>query len=151
LSNRRNTSKSRPWRTLLAPAGILAGLALASAALGMRATIVSAAPVSAQVYRMLGVPVNIKPLELGPITSRFQGFDSEEELIVEGELINQTSRRQTSSDLDIALKSESGDLLFQWRADVPSKSLQPGESLKFRVRLEKPPRNVRVVEVRLGK
>jgi predicted Zn finger-like uncharacterized protein len=135
------------------PASAVLGLALAAALTGLlveRAAVVRHVPETARLYAAIGLPVNLRGLELRSVASQVTGTGGEAVLTVEGEIANPMPRAAEVPQLLIALLAEDGQALYTWTSEPPRKTLEGGETTRFRVRLAAPPLEGRDVLVRFA-
>lgn len=141
-------------RSVLTPAFAL-GLALFAAlplALLGRSTVVRAMPQSADVFARIGLPVNLRGIDLRDVVA-FQNpaeGGRPAELVVEGDLLGVARGRAEVPDIAIAVRDAQGEALYRWTAPSPRAALEPGETARFRASLSAPPAQGRTVEVRFA-
>jgi hypothetical protein len=129
------------------------GLALVAALTGLlaeRAAVVRHVPETARLYAAIGLPVNLRGLELRSVASQVTGTGGEAVLTVEGEIANPMPRAAEVPQLLIALLAEDGQALYTWTSEPPRKTLEGGETTRFRARLAAPPLEGRDVLVRFA-
>ena len=132
---------------LLLAVCILAG---ATALLAERVRIARLVPETARLYAAIGLPVNLRGLELRAIASQVTGTGNEAVLTVEGEIVNPSPRAVDVPQLLIALLAGDGQALYTWTSEPPRKHLDGGETTRFRARLAAPPLEGRDVLVRFA-
>jgi len=135
------------------PAGLALGvvaLGLAGALVAARAEVVRAAPETARLYALLGLPVNLRGLEFRAVASHVAGTDAEAVLTVEGEIANLLPHPVDVPPILITLREGAGQALYSWTSDSPRRNLAPGDTTRFRARLAAPPLNGREVLVRFA-
>lgn len=113
-----------------------------------RAPVVAAVPQTARIFSAIGLPVNLRGVEIRNVTSRIVMEQGAPQLIVEGEIVNVTKSEAKLSRLRFAVRSEKGQEIYSWKATVDKPALAPEESLKFRRRLASPPDGASDVLVR---
>jgi hypothetical protein len=130
---------------------VAAFMIAATAAIAARNAIVSFAPGTAAVYANLGMPVNLRGLEIDRVraTAEQQSEDSRE-LLVTGEIVNLGDSETPAPDLRLALRAENGRELYVWTARGPKNRLAPHERVAFRSRLAAPSPGVREVLVKFA-
>jgi hypothetical protein len=146
------TTGMRRARAATAPALVVAAVILATTtAIGARATIVSAVPGGAAVYAGLGMPVNLRGLNIDHVRATAAGqTEDSQELLVTGEIVNLRERETLVPNLRLTLRAEDGRELYVWTAREPKDRLGPHERVAFRARLAAPPAGVRDVLVKFG-
>ncbi|KAA2236013.1 zinc-ribbon domain-containing protein [Salinarimonas soli] len=135
------------------PASLVLALALAAIVTGLlaqRMAVVRLVPATARLYAAIGLPVNLRGLELRAVASQVTGTGSELVLTVEGEIANPSARAVDVPQLLIALLAGDGQALYTWTSEPPRKSLEGGETTRFRARLAAPPLEGRDVLVRFA-
>ena len=127
---------------------IAAGL-VAIAGLGLfRQAVVRVAPATASLYAHLGLPVNLRGLDISGVTTRVGSEGGVPVLIVEGLIGNVTQKPVVVPRLRLAVRDEKQSELYNWTAVVSRDALPPGETLAFKTRLAAPPAEGRAVVVR---
>jgi predicted Zn finger-like uncharacterized protein len=138
--------KSRaPMATL---AAIAAMLILVGVGIHQRATVVQYVPQTARLFAMLRLPVNLRGIEIKGVASRILDDNGVSVLVVDGDLMNVTSRKVDVPRLRFAVLSAAGQEVYVWSAQADRASIQPGETLNFRRRLAAPPGDAKDVSVR---
>lgn len=134
------------------PNGALFALAVFSvafmAALGLRERAVRAMPQLARAYAAIGLPVNLRGLEIRGLKSSLQQDANGSVLAVEGEIVNIRPRAVTVPHVQIALKDADGHEIYTWTTAAPKPRLAEGETIDFRARLTTPPADAHAVLVK---
>ena len=104
-----------------------------------RAPVVAAVPQMAKIFAAIGLPVNLRGVEIRDVVSKVVVEQGTPQLIVEGEIVNIAKTEAKLSRLRFAVRSEKGQEIYSWKAAVDKPALEPGEHLKFRRRLVSPP------------
>jgi predicted Zn finger-like uncharacterized protein len=118
------------------------------AAIGLRTTIVRAAPELAGLYAAIGLPVNLRGLEFSEIKTTHEIQDGIPVLVIEGEVMNVTRQPVEVPRLRLAVLGPDARELYAWTALLPRSVLPEGERLSFRSRLASPPSEGKQVLVR---
>ncbi|MEA2877774.1 MAG: hypothetical protein QOF14_2970 [Hyphomicrobiales bacterium] len=135
-------------RLVSMPMLIVAMAAILLGALNWRAAVVRHFPQTASLYAAIGLPVNLRGLFFEDVKSRSELHDGVMVLIVEGTIVNLTTRTLEVPRLRLSLRNGVGHEVYAWTA-LPSKStLGSGNGLPFRARLASPPPDGRDVIVR---
>ncbi len=113
-----------------------------------RESVVQALPQSANLYKMVGLPVNLRGVVIQNVSSKIALEQGNPELTVEGEITNVTRQSVKLSRLRFAIRSENGREIYSWKATADKPVLEPGESVKFRRKLSGPPEEGHDVLVR---
>ena len=109
------------------------------------------APGTAAVYADLGMPVNLRGLEIDRVRATAdQQSEESPELLVTGEIVNLRDSETPVPDLRLALRAENGRELYVWTARGPKNRLGPHERVAFRSRLAAPSPGVRDVLVKFA-
>lgn len=141
--------KQRPRLSLAASVG-LAVLASLPLALLARTSVVRAMPQSAGVYASLGLPVNLRGLELRDVVAyQAQGEGGQVQLVVEGDLVG-VAAAATVPPIEIDVRGERDQSLYRWTLPPPRPTLENHETARFRASLSAPPGEGRSVQVRFA-
>ena len=130
------------------PVLIVAMLATLLGALNWRAAVVRHFPQTASLYAALGLPVNLRGLFFQDVKSRNDFEDGVSVLVIEGTVVNLTTRTLDLPRLRFALRNASGHEVYAWTTQPPKSMLGSGNGLPFRARLASPPADGRDVIVR---
>jgi predicted Zn finger-like uncharacterized protein len=133
---------SWPALVVAATSGIL------GSAYAFREPIVRLAPQSAALYAAVGLPVNLRGIEIRGVKSRMIDDGGVNVLVIEGELASVAKERQVVPRLRFAVIGEKGQEIYVWSAQADKAQLQPGEAMPFRRRLAAPPVDGKDVSVR---
>ncbi len=145
---RREALSRRNLLKLGLPAAVLILTALNASLVSWRADIVRLLPQTASLYAAIGLPVNLRGLEFDNIRLSRAKHEGVGVLVVEGNIVNVTSRTVEVPRLRLAVRNQAKREVYAWTA-LPSRSiLAPGEALPFRSRLASPPADAREVQVR---
>ena len=145
------TRKERPVllrRLFSLPVLIVVMLAILLGALNWRAAVVRHFPQTASLYAALGMPVNLRGLFFQDVKSRSEFEDGVGVLVIEGTIVNLTTRTLDVPRLRFALRNASGHEVYAWTAQPSKSTLGSGNGLPFRARLASPPADGRDVIVR---
>lgn len=135
------------------PPALPLGLAVLAAVAGLlagRGAVVRHVPETARLYAAIGLPVNLRGLDIGAVASQLTGEGREAVLTVEGTIANPSVREAEVPQLLIALLAADGQALYTWTNEPPRKTLAAGEEVRFRARLAAPPLDGRDVLVRFA-
>jgi predicted Zn finger-like uncharacterized protein len=145
---KRRSQRQRWDRTfaLSAMSGMLALILFV--AIVSRASIVRAVPDLAGLYSAVGLPVNLRGLELRSVRTNSGAQDGIPVLMVEGEIVNVTGSVVEIPRLRIAVLGSDRRELYAWTTQLPRSVLSEGERIPFRSRLASPPAEGREVLVR---
>lgn len=137
---------ARP-RPLVAAAAIL-GLAMAIVA--GRGPVVKVAPGAARVFAAIGLPVNLRGLELDNVRTNIFDMGDRKMLVVEGSVVNLRDSATDAPNMRISLRGADKRELYVWTAPAPKTKLGPREHAAFRTRLAAPPDGVNDVMVKFA-
>ena len=147
---------SRPTKKKRAVPGLSPALALGLAALAAlplaclaRTTVVRAFPQSAAFYARIGLPVNLRGIEIRDVVAfSIPAEDGRQaELVVEGDLLGVGRGDMPVGALVVAIRDASGHALKTFPVPPPRAVLGAGETARFRARLADPPDLGRGVEL----
>lgn len=143
-------SKNPVSRFRLSPSATIVVLGLAILGLFYlgREQVVRTVPDAAAIYERMGVPVNLRGIDFRDIKGANEMVDGVVVLVVEGQLVNITSRPIDLPRLRLAVRDAGGREIYTWTATAPKPQLGPGEAVAFRSRLASPPPDGSSVEVR---
>ncbi len=126
-------------RAKIVPAILALQLAAVATALIGRAEVVRAMPESASLFRMIGLPVNLRGLVFARVETRIERRDGVTVLIVEGRIESESASVVAVPPLRFALRDAAGTELYAWTVPLGFATLEPGESRPFQTRMESPP------------
>jgi hypothetical protein len=130
------------------PVLIVVMLALLLGALNWRAAVVRHVPQTASLYAAIGLPVNLRGLFFQDVKSRSEVENGVSVLVIEGTIVNLTTRTLDVPRLRFGLRNASGHEVYAWTAQPAKSTLGSGNGLPFRARLASPPSDGRDVIVR---
>jgi predicted Zn finger-like uncharacterized protein len=130
------------------PVLIAAMLAILLGALNWRAAVVRHFPQTASLYAAVGLPVNLRGLFFQDVKSRSEFENGASVLVIEGTIVNLTTRTLGVPRLRFGLRNASGHEVYAWTAQPTKPTLGSGNGLPFRARLASPPSDGRDVIVR---
>jgi predicted Zn finger-like uncharacterized protein len=135
-------------RLLSLPPLIVLLSALLLGALNWRAGVVRHFPQTASLFAAIGLPVNLRGLYFENVRSAAEVHDGVTVLVVEGTIVNLTTRTLEVPRLRLSLRNGAGHEVYAWTALPPKGTLGSGNGLPFRARLASPPPEGRDVIVR---
>jgi len=121
------------------PAILALQLAVIVAVLLGRAEVVRVVPEAASLFRMIGLPVNLRGLVFAGLETRTERRDGVAMLIVEGRIESRSESAVAVPPLRFALRDAAGTELYAWTVPPDVATLEPGESLPFQTRMASPP------------
>ncbi|TMJ05612.1 MAG: thioredoxin [Alphaproteobacteria bacterium] len=130
------------------PMLIVVFAAILLGALNWRASMVRQFPQTASLYAAIGLPVNLRGLFFENVRTIAEVHDGVTVLIVEGTIVNLTTRTLEVPRLRLSLRNGLGHEVYAWTALPPKATLGSGNGLPFRARLASPPPDGRDVIVR---
>jgi predicted Zn finger-like uncharacterized protein len=150
VARRKPRRESKPFRWPLPglPVTILALIALNAGLIGWRADVVRIVPQTASLYAALGLPVNLRGLTFGDVTTAIETQDGVQVLVVEGTIASASQRAVEVPRLRFSVRNHRGQEVYAWTALPARGALSPGETMAFRSRLASPPPDMREVLVR---
>lgn len=130
------------------PVLIVAMLAILLGALNWRAAVVRHFPQTASLYAAVGLPVNLRGLFFQDVKSRSEFENGVTVLVIEGTIVNLTTRTLDVPRLRLGLRNAAGHEVYAWTAQPTKSTIGSGNGLPFRARLASPPLDGRDVIVR---
>jgi predicted Zn finger-like uncharacterized protein len=125
-------------------------LACGMALIGFRAEIVQAWPAASTAYAALGLPVNLRGLELRNLHTVLTHEGAEAVLGIEGEIANVRLGDTEVPPIELTICDADGLVLYTWTAKSQKRRLAGGEIILFRARLAAPPPDGREVLARFA-
>jgi predicted Zn finger-like uncharacterized protein len=122
--------------------------AIVLGALQGRVALVRQLPQTALLFAAIGMPVNLRGLSFMDVKSRSEFVDGATVLVVEGTIVNLTTKTLDIPRLRFSLRNGSGHEVYAWTVVASKSSLESGNGLAFRTRLGSPPPDGRDVIVR---
>jgi predicted Zn finger-like uncharacterized protein len=132
------------WKT----ASIATALAIVGGGVYKRELVVRHVPQTAGIYSAIGMPVNLRGVEIRNIASRIIDDNGVNILVIDGDLQNVTKTKIDLPRLRFAVRGADGQEVYVWSAQTDKNNLGPGESLNFRRRLAAPPQDGKDITVR---
>src|SRR4051794_4797258 len=144
----RNDRRTFAQRLISAPMFVVVFAAVLLSALNWRAAVVRHFPQTASLYAAVGLPVNLRGLFFEKVRSTAEVHDGVTVLIIEGTIVNLTTRTLEVPRLRLSLRNSIGHEVYAWTALPPKATLGSGNGLPFRARLASPPPDGRDAIVR---
>jgi predicted Zn finger-like uncharacterized protein len=113
-----------------------------------RSDLVRLAPSLAGFYRLFGIEVNLRGLQLHEVRAMRTAVDGVPVLSIEGFVFNPGPKAAEVPKLRMAILGAGGRELYVWTAEPPQPMLKAGESFALRSRLAAPPQDGQEVVVR---
>lgn len=144
------TGAGGAWRQLIGmkTLALTGAIAMIGGAIMLRERVVLHVPQSAAVFSAIGLPVNLRGIEIRGVRSRMVDDNGVNVLVIDGDLVNLKATQVTVPRLRFAVIGDKGQELYVWSAQADRSSLKAGETLNFRRRLAAPPSDGRDVSVR---
>ena len=127
--------------TLLA---LVTGLSLSVA---KREVLVRQVPQTASLFRVIGLPVNLRGLAFKDVKTKIFEDNGQRVLAVEGTITSLAKSSANVPPMRVSLRGEDGREIYSWTAQPSQPKLEPGATLLFRTRLASPPTNAQVAYV----
>jgi hypothetical protein len=148
-------NKRRPRGAALVQSAGWAALIFLVAAIGWasvqyRQTIASLWPRSASLYAAVGLPVNVRGIELTNISYQQEFEDGQPVLSVTGKVVNISNRELPVPEIRVVLLDAAKHELYHWNFDAGIPTLKPGGESTFVTRLSSPPPEARNLNVRFA-
>ncbi len=112
-----------------------------------RDNVVRAAPSSAGLFAMIGLPVNLQGLVFSDLRSVVMSEGNARFLVVDGVVKSVRTQTVPVPLIEISIRGEDRRTVYTWTTEPPRSSLKAGEALQFRARLATPPEAGRDIEV----
>jgi hypothetical protein len=148
--------RARRWRgaAFAQSAGWAALIALIAtigwAGVQYRQTIASLWPQSASLYAAVGLPVNVRGVQLTNISYQQEYQDGQPVLSVTGKVVNISNRELPVPEIRVVLLDDAKHELYHWNFDAGIPTLKPGGESTFVTRLSSPPPEARNLNVRFA-
>jgi hypothetical protein len=115
-----------------------------------REAIVRTMPLTADLYRGLGLATNIRGLAIKSVTSSVMEDNAQRILVVTGVIENIRSSEAQIPNLRVAVRNDAALEIYHWESPAPKASLVGGESVVFRARLMAAPESGKDVKVQFA-
>jgi len=137
-----------PRRSRFSPAAalglsVVVGLGLAIVG---RTTVVRAMPQSAGLYARMGLPVNLRGLDLRDVVA-FQTQGEGAQLVIEGDVVGVAEAGAPVPPIEIEVRDAQEQVLYRWSVAAPRQRLEHHETARFRASLSAPPAGGRAIRV----
>lgn len=124
---------------------LLAGIPLALLA---RSTVVRAMPQSASLYARIGMPVNLRGIEIRDLAAyQTQGEGAASQLVIEGDVVGVAGTTVPVPPIEIQVRDAQDQTIYRWTVTPPRSSLEDRETARFRASLSSPPAQGRTIKV----
>lgn len=129
--------------TLILAFGVIGG------AVVLRTQITAAFPSLASLYGLVGLPVNLRGLDIAHLQIMREVENAQPVLVVEGELSNSTTAERPVPAIRFALRGDDSQEIYAWSIEPKQTLLTPGATMRFRSRLASPPEQAADIQVRM--
>ncbi len=140
------TSQSKSGLLLASVAALASGMIL----MARREQVVRAFPASAGAYAAIGLPINLRGLELRNVRSKLLNDGGQKVLTIEGDIANITPNGGKVPDIQVSVRNSAGLVIYTWNSPAPKSELSSGESIYFRARLAAPPAEANDVKLQFA-
>ncbi|GJE17925.1 zinc-ribbon domain-containing protein [Methylobacterium marchantiae] len=124
---------------------LLAGIPLALLA---RSTVVRAMPQSAGLYARIGMPVNLRGLDIRDVAAfQTQGEGAASQLVIEGDVVGVAGTTVPVPPIEVEVRDAQDQTIYRWTVAPPRSNLEDRETARFRASLSAPPAQGRTVKV----
>jgi hypothetical protein len=124
-------------------------IGLVAGAIQYRSELVGTWPTLGGLYARLGMPVNVRGLEIRDTAWEIQTQNGTPMLVVKGEIANTTRNPADVPRLSMVLRDARSHELYRWSADAGEvKRLAPGQVAPFTTTLKSPPLEAHDIEIR---
>lgn len=135
-------------RLASAPVAIFVLLVVIAGLLQARDKVVRHVPQMASLFAAIGMPVNLRGLVFNEVVSRVETSEGVPVLIIEGVIVNVTTKTLDVPRLRFSLRNAAGHEVYAWSSQPPKPTVGSGNGLAFRTRLASPPSDGKDVIVR---
>jgi predicted Zn finger-like uncharacterized protein len=147
---------ARPW--LLERLGYVLGwaalvgilFAIGWFGIRFRQDVASLWPQSSSLYRVLGLKVNTRGIEIVKQPPHFEMENGQIVLLITGKLVNITSHELTVPMIRASLTDDDHRELCHWSFSANVPTLNPGQSITFNTRFPRPPLTARNIYLRFA-
>ena len=108
---------------------------LPSLAIAKKDSVVGVVPQTAGLYAAIGLPVNLRGLQLREVKSLLGEEGPRRILMVEGQIVNARAVSLRTPDLRLSVRDAAGREIYHWVSPPPKGEIAGGESVPFRARL----------------
>jgi hypothetical protein len=115
-----------------------------------RQAIASLWPRSASLYAAVGLPVNVRGIQLTNIAYQQEYQNGQPVLSVTGKVVNISNRELPVPEIRVVLLDDAKHELYHWNFDAGIPTLKPGGESTFVTRLSSPPPEARNLNVRFA-
>ncbi|MFZ1921878.1 MAG: zinc-ribbon domain-containing protein [Xanthobacteraceae bacterium] len=136
------------WPLLRLQSAILALIVFDAIVVGWRGDFVRAMPQTASFYAWLGLPVNVRGLDFGGLTTATEQHDGVPILVVRGNIVNITDKTENVPHLRFAVRNAARQEVYSWSALPAQRVVAAGQAIAFQSRLASPPPDSHDVLVR---
>ena len=139
------------YRVLKPTLAIAASLLITIGSLyGLRNSIVSILPVSASVYKLAGITINLVGFDFENVQVVREFDGGMPILTVSGEVINITGDIMAAPRVRFGLRNTAKQEIYHWTVAVSDEALPPGARARFSTKLAAPPKEAREVLLRFN-
>ena len=138
-------AQSAGWVVLIALIAVIGW-----ASVQYRQAIVGVWPQSASIYAAVGLPVNVRGIQLTNISYQQEYQDGQPVLSVTGKVVNISNRELPVPEIRVVLLDDAKHELYHWNFDAGIPTLKPGGESTFVTRLSSPPPEARNLNVRFA-
>lgn len=140
--------KRRRWPISGLATAILVMTGAVGLLLNFRLEIVRAAPQTASLYALIGMPVNLRGLTFENVKLTRENTDGITVVGIEGLIVNTMDRPVRVPRLRFSVRNATGHELYAWTSLPAVEVIQPTEALAFNSRLASPPAEGREILIR---
>jgi len=123
-------------------------VAFVAAAIVGREKVVATLPDLAGIYEAIGLPVNLRGMEITALAAHREMDGSTPVLVVEGDIVNIDSVSKPLPAIRVTLASSTGRDVYAWNYTLPQLNIDQQGKVHFKTRLLAPPEASVTVEVR---
>jgi predicted Zn finger-like uncharacterized protein len=113
-----------------------------------RAEVVRLLPQTADFYKLVGLPVNLRALSFKDVKITAESVEGKPLLVIEGVIVGQGRAVLELPRLRFSVRDAQGAEVYAWNTVLEQPTLKPGERARFRTRLASPPPEGRNIDIR---
>ena len=107
-------------------------------------------PQSSSLYKMMGMTVNARGIEIEPGDRHYETEDGQDVLVITGRLVNISSHELSVPQINVSLTDAGKRELYHWSFAPGVATLHAGQSAPFHTRLPNPPADTKQISLRFA-
>jgi predicted Zn finger-like uncharacterized protein len=154
-TRRQGSARTRKGLAGISPVAAAALVLMAALPLALlaRSTVVRAMPQTAGLYARIGLPVNLRGLELRDVVAFSNPAEAGRpaQLVIEGDVVGLAKGGATVAAIEVEVRDALDHALRTFTAPAPRPFLAEGESARFRASFADPPAQGRSIQLRFAR